>query len=290
MNTATLEKYLETSNNFGLLENLPNIKNCKPCRNIINELNKSEKPRDIYLASLAAVTLCNPLVFVQGGVLPANSALAGTKVADFEIGKFAVTMEEWTGVREFAIAVATGFQTIALGEANGPNHPVTEISWYDAVHWCNAKSFMEGLELAYDFDQGKFASVLFKSNANGYRLPTEAEWEWAARGGKKSKGYNCSGSNDLDTVGWYDGNSGGAAHEVAKKAANELGLYDMSGNVWEWCEDVAGTSGRRVRGGSWDYYADRTASAAGAAVAYRGSDINPDYRYKNLGFRLARSL
>ena len=281
MNTATLEKYLEASNKIGLLANIPNIKQCNPCRYIINELNKSEEPRDIYLASLAAVAPCNPLVFVQGGVLPANSELAESKVADFEIGKFAVTMEEWSGVRDFLIAFAPRFQDIALGKANTPKHPVEGISWFDAVHWCNAKSFMEGLELAYDPDED---NLRIKPKANGYRLPTEAEWEWAARGGKKSNGFTYAGSNDLNAVGWYHGNSGGAAHEVAKKAANELGLYDMSGNVWEWCEDLVGTSNRRVLGGGWSYYADR------AAVAYRdGNDYNPDSRYGEFGFRLARS-
>ena len=278
MNTATLEKYLEASNKIGLLANIPNIKQSSPCRNIIKELNRSEEPRDIYLASLAAVAPCNPLVFVQGGVLPANSELAG-RVADFEIGKFAVTMEEWSGVRDFAIAVAPGFQTIALGKANTPKHPVTDISWFDAVHWCNAKSFMEGLELAYDPED----NLRIKPKANGYRLPTEAEWEWAARGGKKSNGFTYAGSNDLNAVGWYGGNSGGAAHEVAKKAANELELYDMSGNVWEWCEDLAGTSSRRIRGGSWVVIVDGV-----AAVAYRVS-VCPDGRGNDVGFRLARS-
>jgi formylglycine-generating enzyme required for sulfatase activity len=283
MNTATLEKYLEASNKIGLLANIPNIKQCNPCRYIINELNKSEEPKDIYVASLAAVAPSNPLVFVQGGVLPANSELAGTKVADFEIGKFAVTMDEWTGVRDFAIAAFPGWQPFAQGIANSPKHPVTNISWYDAVGWCNAKSLMEGLELAYDFGQGKLESVLFKSNANGYRMPTEAEWEWAARGGKKSNGFTYAGSNDLNAVGWYKKNSGGAAHEVAKKAANELGLYDMSGNVWEWCEDVAYTSDRRIRGGGWS-----NSGVDYAAVAYRGFS-GPGDRHDYIGFRLARS-
>ena len=280
MNTATLEKYLEASNKIGLLANIPNIKQCNPCRYIINELNKSEEPRDIYLASLAAVAPCNPLVFVQGGVLPANSELAESKVADFEIGKFAVTMEEWSGVRDFLIAFAPRFQDIALGKANTPKHPVEGISWFDAVHWCNGKSFMEGLELAYDPED----NLRIKPKANGYRLPTEAEWEWAARGGKKSNGFTYAGSNDLNAVGWYKKNSGGAAHEVAKKAANELGLYDMSGNVWEWCEDLVGTSYRRIRGGSWS-----SGDAGYAAVAYRDGRSNPDDRDYYVGFRLARS-
>ena len=189
-------------------------------------------------------------------------------------------MEEWSGVRDFLIAFAPRFQDIALGKANTPKHPVTEVNWYDCVHWCNAKSFMEGLELAYDPED----NLRIKPKANGYRLPTEAEWEWAARGGKKSNGFTYAGSNDLNAVGWYDGNSGGAAHEVAKKAANELGLYDMSGNVWEWCEDLAGTSIRRFRGGSW-FNVDRY-----AAVANRvNSGHYPVTRGNDFGFRLVRS-
>lgn len=281
MNTATLEKYLKTSNNFRLLENLPNIKNCKPCRYIINELNTSQEPREIYLASLAAVAPCNPLVFVQGGTLPANSELSEINVADFQIGKFAVTMEEWVGVRDFAIALGPEFEIIPLGSANSTKHPVTDISWVDAVNWCNAKSYMEGLEMVYQFNNGELKE--YKANANGYRLPNEAEWEWAARGGQKSKGSTYAGSNDLNAVAWHKKNSRGAAHPVGEKSPNELGLFDMSGNVWEWCWDLYGTSYRLFRGGGWD------SSENYHAVACRGF-ADPDDRSIYQGFRLARSL
>jgi formylglycine-generating enzyme required for sulfatase activity len=128
-------------------------------------------------------------------------------------------------------------------------------------------------------------------------LPLEAEWEWAARGGVSSKGYVYSGSDDLNEVGWYWENSGGAAVDitrewgssygkgtwpVGRKKGNELGLYDMSGNVWEWCWDAYGTWYRRLRGGSWNF------NAGNAQVAYRGSDLL-DYRFNSRGFRLARS-
>ena len=112
---------------------------------------------------------------------------------------------------------------------------------------------------------------------------TDAEWEWAARGGKKSNKYTYSGSNDLSAVGWFKKISGGKTHEVGGKLANELGIYDMSGNVWEWCFDLDGPSYRRIRGGSWFHNADY------AAVAGRSDHNSPDNRFHNFGFRLARS-
>ena len=127
-------------------------------------------------------------------------------------------------------------------------------------------------------------------------MPTEAEWEYAARGGNKSKGYLYSGGNTLDNVGWYISNRS-STHPVAQKAANELGLYDMSGNVREWCSDWYGSyssssqtnpkgpstgSYRVLRGGNWFY------NAVGSRVAYRNCNL-PSYRYFGSGVRLALS-
>ena len=210
------------------------------------------------------------MVFVEGGTfqIGSNSGDSDEKpvhtvtVSSFYMDKTEVTQAEYRKV---------------MGK--NPSHfsgcddcPVEKVSWHDA---------------------NEYAKKV------GKRLPTEAEWEYAARGGSKSKGYTYSGSNGIDAVGWYDDNSDDKTHPVAQKQPNELGLYDMSGNVWEWCSDRYGdyssssqtdpqgsNSGeyRVLRGGCWSGYADF------CRVAYRyGSD--PDYRGSGhrCGFRLVLS-
>ncbi len=158
----------------------------------------------------------------------------------------------------------------------GDNCPVEQVSWNDIQD---------------------FIRILNQRTGKNYRLPTEAEWEYAARGGGKSDKY--SGGNDVDSVAWYTSNSGGKTHPVGRKKPNGLGIYDMTGNVWEWCSDWYGdgyyrssprdnpqgpSSGgfRVLRGGSW--YDSARYSRASVRLM-----LNPDYRYNYVGFRLVRT-
>ncbi|GJQ31424.1 MAG: hypothetical protein HBSAPP04_02630 [Ignavibacteriaceae bacterium] len=204
-------------------------------------------------------------------------------LSSYLIGKYPVTQALWESI--------TGSNP---SKFKGPNRPVEQVSWFEAVEFCNKLSEKEGLQIAYS---GSGDNIICDFNANGYRLPTEVEWEYAAREGNQSRGYKYSGSNDLDAVGWYDDNSGGETKEVGKKQPNELGIHDMSGNVWEWCWDWYGdyssssqtdsrgpNSGSRrvVRGGGWY-------NGAGYCRVARRGRFNPDYEFSALGFRLVRT-
>jgi len=228
---------------------------------------------------------------VSGGTLPQDSELAGKQVGAFKIGKYPVTQAEWEKIKIWSESHA---YKLDKGEGSGIRHPITHVSWYDAVKWCNAKSEMEGLRPSYSINNriyrnGEYGPdgselVAIDSTANGYRLPTEAEWEWAARGGPLSQGYRYSGSNNPDQVAWHERNSDGAVHQVGQKEANELGIYDMSGNIWEWCWDRDETgSACRIRGGSCMQLDGH------GTVAYRVSR-SPDTRYTVIGFRVAQNL
>ena len=205
----------------------------------------------------------------QDDCLDQEKPVHRVQVSDFEIGKYEVTQEVWEAV---------------MGK--NPSHfegcsqcPVEEVSWNDVQAFLKQLNVVTGAK---------------------YRLPTEAEWEYAARGGQRSEGYQYAGSHGPDAVAWYDENSGDETHPVGQKHPNELGLYDMSGNVWEWTQDCwnddyrgAPSDGRAwqsgdcsvrvVRGGSWYIYPRSLRSA----YRYRHS---AGVRLNYLGFRLARTL
>jgi formylglycine-generating enzyme required for sulfatase activity len=230
------------------------------------------------------------MIKVEGGLLPKDSTVERRSVKDFEIGKYEVTWGEWQKVRDWA--VANGYDDLnGLGKGLSETHPVTDVIWYDLLKWCNAKSEMERLQPVYLLEGKVYKTggepsktgalaIKEKSGARGYRLPSEAEREWAARGGKKAKRYMYSGGNALDEVAWTVDNSGGQPHPVGQKKPNELGIYDMSGNIMEWCNGPDGTFTPQLRGGS-------VAHLEGfCKVATNG---NPYLKPHFIGFRLARS-
>ncbi|OHD79782.1 MAG: hypothetical protein A3J97_05225 [Spirochaetes bacterium RIFOXYC1_FULL_54_7] len=211
-------------------------------------------------------------------------------VSNFAIGKYEVTFAQYD-----AFCDATSRTKPGDSGWGRSTRPVINVTWYDAVAFCNWLSAEEGLTAAYT---GSGTSWTLDRTRNGYRLPTEAEWQFAARGGNSTNNYSYAGSNTIGGVAWYDANSGSKTQPVGTKAGNELGLFDMSGNVWEWNHDWYGsypgsaqtnytglTSGtqRVFRGGSW------FSLSSDCSVSYRVG-IGPAYALDTLGFRVARTL
>ena len=234
-----------------------------------------------FYMSRYEVTHGHYLEFLNGAGVSAAGILNGNEVIDMDDSDVAFSHN------------GTLFSFSGSGYADSIGCPVMEVTLYGAAEYANWLSAESGLTKVYTING---TSVTANWSANGYRLPTEAEWEYAARGGNASNGYLYAGSDNAGEVAWYDDNSGDKTHPAGGKAPNELGLYDMSGNVFEWCWDWFGAyssenqsdprgpasgSSRVNRGGCW------WNSARNLRSAYRiyNSPGNSDY---DLGFRLVR--
>ena len=245
----------------------------------------------IQEGGMPSVFIPDNMVWVPGGsFLMGNRIYEGdekpvhrVQVNSFFMGKTQVTQREYQAVM--------GSNPSGFPSRTGP---VERVTWYEAIEYCNKLSQKEGLIPAY---YGTNDLIFCDFSANGYRLPTEAEWEYAARGGNQdSLTFDRAGGNEADAVGWYEENSNGTTRPVGTKKPNSLGLYDMAGNVWEWCWDWYGPyedkaqsnpqgpgSGvyRVVRGGSWN------SSDEWLRSTYRNIG-EPGKRYRDVGFRVVR--
>ena len=246
------------------------------------------------------------MIFVQGGKHQPSFANEEKEVFDIEVCKYPTTQKMWIEVMENNPS-----------EFKGDNKPVECVTWWEALEFCNKLSEKYGLEPVYDLSKSKEGILMIKElggqkvypdvanfkNTEGFRLPTEVEWEWFARGGQiaieqGTFNYTYSGSNNIDEVAWYIENSG-ETYNVGLKKPNQLGLYDCAGNVWEWCYDTtenieegknyiykafdASNKSRRLKGGSWNDISKF------CAVLNREINQATDAHYV-LGFRIVRTV
>jgi formylglycine-generating enzyme required for sulfatase activity len=243
----------------------------------------------------SAITTPSPyepeMVCVAGGVTNLNGV--DVTLNSFYIGKYEVTQKQW-----YDVMGSWPGNAPSSARGVGDNFPMYNVSWNDIVGTGGTMGYtINGIEYKTDGFCYKLSQLV--GGGKKYRLPTEAEWEYAAKGGQQAHipNYTYAGSDIVDDVAWYKNNSSGTSHIVGAKAANELGIYDMSGNVWEWCRDwyvstapyPSGTdnptgapsgSNRAYRGGSWNY------TASLCTISFRGGSTTPPTRFESVGFRL----
>jgi len=281
----------------------------------IEQQGASQVPEGMVLIPAGDFVMGDTFGEGDSNELPVHSVT----VSAFYMGETEVTKTQWDAVHGWAVTNGYAFENAGLGKAW--NHPVHTVNWNDCVKWANARSEMEGLRACYtvggEVCRTNAVAPEVDRQANGYRLPTEAEWEKAARGGAlgtrfpwtgvntiqhtRANYWADAGSYEYDTSaqdGWhpdYDDDPVPYTSPVGTFAPNGYGLYDMAGNVWEWCEDVyvdsyegtptdgsaqtSGGSGRVLRGGSWYF------SARGVRSANR-SRYPPSDAIHTLGFRV----
>ena len=262
------------------------------------------------------------MIKVKGGKYKPSFANELKEVFDIEVCKYPITQKMWLEVMENN---PSGFK--------GDNRPVETVSWWEVLEYCNKLSEKYGLEAVYELSKSSEGILMIKElggkivspdkanfkNTEGFRLPTEVEWEWFASGGQKAIeqetfNYIYSGSNNIDEVAWYYENvqkfDVASTKDVGLKKSNQLGLYDCSGNVWEWCYDTIefdengdyknikngnlymyeafdlSNTYRRVKGGSWGN------GNNDCAIFHRGCNqaINVKEYFRYFGFRIVRTI
>lgn len=299
------EKKITTNNLLEATKSIDSLSNILSDK--INVLKKSYKKFKIKSASqkikngkrIAGKTTFKDMVIVNGGKYTPSFFNEEREVCDLEVCKYQTTQDMWMEVMKKNPS-----------KYKSSRKPVETVSWWDALEFCNKLSEKYGLKPVYDFSEiskgelkinqlngkSEYLETADFNKTQGFRLPTEIEWDWFARGGEVAMqdgtffDYRYSGSNKISEVAWYCDNSENQTHDVGTKKPNQLGIYDCSGNVSEWCHDANTTmrvldNGRnkRTKGGSWKGYPENCRVSS-------FSELEAIYGYNYCGFRIVRTI
>jgi sulfatase modifying factor 1 len=271
-------------------------------------------PAMVYVEGGTFLMGCSPergdTILRNGNGCNSDETSHKVSISSFYIGKYEVSQKEWKDI----MGLVSGWANPSGFASCGDYCPVENVNWYAAVYYCNMLSINQKRTPVYkkygnsdpktwgtipvrpNYNDANWDEITMDPSANGYRLPTEAEWEYAARGGLSSQGFPFAGGISIDDIGWHKQNSQNTTHPRGQKVANELGIYDMAGNVAEWCWDRFGIyyysegqcnpigpnigNNRVVRNG--DYF-NEPISCRSANRRYN----SPGSQFYNYGFRLA---